>query len=142
MQGDIRQPDGIFAAPEFSQLIDFSQPVGTLFVAVLHFITDEDDPGGIVRAFTRHLIPGSHLAVSHITSDGTNPGVIATVQEAYAKASAPAVSRTRAEIRAFFSGFDLIRPGLQDVTQWFPYAAVFRTQQPALRFLAGIGRKG
>jgi hypothetical protein len=142
MQGDIREPDSIFASLEFGQLIDFSQPVGVLFVAVLHFTTDEDDPKGIVRAFTRHLIPRSHLAVSHITSDGTDPGVIAKVQEAYAKASAPAVFRTGAEIRAFFSGFDLIRPGLQDVTQWFPYAAVFRTEQPALRFLAGIGRKG
>jgi S-adenosyl methyltransferase len=142
MQGDIREPDTIFTAPEFGQLIDFNQPAGVLFVAVLHFIPDEDDPGGIVRAFTSPLIPGSHLAVSHITSDGTDPDVVAAVEEAYANASAPTVFRTQAEISAFFSGFDLIRPGLQDVTQWFPYAAVFHTEPPALRFLAGVGCKG
>lgn len=49
--------------------------------------------------------------------------------------------RTRAEIGAFFTDFDLIHPGLADVTQWFPYGAVISAQPAGVRFLAGVGRK-
>ncbi len=141
LDGDIRQPYKIFASPELQELIDFGQPVGVLFVAVLHFITDGDDPEGIVRAFTKYMVPGSYLALSHITSDGTDPHIVATIQEVYAKASAPAVFRTRFEIQTFFGGLALERPGLVDVTEWLAYERISSAKPSALRFLAGIGRK-
>src|SRR5215831_16960593 len=71
MNGDIRNPHGILASPECKELIDLHQPVGVLCVAVLHFIPDADDPNGIVKAFKQAMAPGSFLALSHITSDGT-----------------------------------------------------------------------
>jgi len=141
IQADIREPDSILHSPELQDLIDFSQPVGLLFVAVLHFIRNSEDPLGIVRTFTSRMAPGSYLALSHITSEGTDPSVVSTIQQVYAQASAPAVFRTKAEIHMFFSGLELVQPGLVDVTRWFPQAAMFTTQPPALRFLAGIGRK-
>jgi hypothetical protein len=141
IDGDIRDPHGILASPERQQLIDLHQPVGILFVAVLHFVTDADDPYGVVETFKQAMAKGSFLALSHIVSDGTGPEVIAGVQEVYAKASAPAVFRTEAEIRRFFEGFDLERPGLVDVADWFPYNRVFSAKPPALRFLSGVGRK-
>jgi S-adenosyl methyltransferase len=114
--------------------------VGLLFVAVLHFIPPEDDPESSVRAFTKYLVPGSHLALSHITSDGTHPDVIAAVEDAYKTASAPAVFRTASQIRTFFDGLDLIPPGLADVTNW-PRRSPGTVQSPALRFLAGVGHR-
>jgi len=141
IDADIREPGRIFDSTEFRELIDLSQPVAVLFVAVLHFIRDSGDPQGIVRAFTSQMVTGSYLALSHITSDGTEPGVVTEIQNVYARASAPAVFRTRAEIGAFFTDFDLIHPGLADVTQWFPYGAVISAQPAGVRFLAGVGRK-
>jgi hypothetical protein len=141
LQADIREPDAILRSWELRDLIDFSQPVGVLFVAVLHFVRDRDNPSSVVSAFTERMTPGSHLALSHITSDGTDPGVVATVHEAYAHASAPAVFRARAEIEMFFADLELVRPGLADVTRWFPHASMVATQPYALRFLAGIGQK-
>jgi len=141
IQADIRQPASILDSPELGALIDFSQPVGLLVVAVLHFVRDREDPLGIIHEFTRRIAPGSYLALSHITSDGTEPRVQATIQQAYEQASAPAVFRTKAEIQACFSGFELIHPGLVDVTRWFPYAAVFSSHPPAVSFLAGLGCK-
>jgi hypothetical protein len=44
IQGDIRCPGQIFARQEVWNTIDFTQPVGVLFVAALHFIPVEDDP--------------------------------------------------------------------------------------------------
>jgi hypothetical protein len=139
LQADIRDPGSILGSPELRELIDFRQPVGLLLVAVLHFVRDQEEPLDIVRAFTSRITPGSYLALSHITSDGTDPNVMATIHDAYAKASAPAVFRTGAEINAFFSGFELVQPGLVDVTRWTPHTAMFTAQPPDLRFLAGLG---
>ena len=138
--GDIRYPLNMAYDPALRDAIDFSRPVAVLFVAVLHFLTNGDDPYNSVSVFTHRMAPGSHVAISHITSDGTIPGVISTIRQAYAHASAPAVFRLRKEIEVLFNGLDLVRPGLVEVSEW---RAGNRTQEnsPALRFLAGVGRK-
>jgi hypothetical protein len=87
------------------------------------------------------MVPGSYLALSHITSDGTDPDAMTTIKDAYADASAPAVFRTTTQIREFFAGFTLEPPGLIDVAEWFPYAAVFSASPRKVRFLGGLGRK-
>jgi len=86
------------------------------------------------------VVGGSYLALSHITSDGTDPSVMATIQQAYSNASAPAIFRTKSEISMFFAGFELVPPSLADVTRWTPHA-MFTAQPPDLRFLAGLGRR-
>jgi O-methyltransferase involved in polyketide biosynthesis len=137
IQGDIRTPQAILNDPVTSAMIDFTQPVGVLFVAVLHFLTDDDQPAEHVAAFRRRMAPGSMLAVSHVTSDGTPPDVRATIQDVYAEASAPAVFRTRQEIESFFSGMDMVEPGLVEVGAW----RSLRPSPPApLRFLGGVAR--
>ena len=73
IQGDIRTPQAILNDPVTRELIDFTRPVGVLFVAVLHFLTDDDQPWEQVAAFRWRMASGSMLAVSHITSDGTPP---------------------------------------------------------------------
>jgi hypothetical protein len=108
--GDIRAPQAILDDPVTAAMIDLTCPVGVLFVAVLHFLTDEDRPQGQVAAFRWRMACGSMLAVSHITSEGTPPEVQETIRDVYAQASAPAVFRTRPEIAAFFGGLDLVEP--------------------------------
>jgi S-adenosyl methyltransferase len=44
IRGDIRAPQAVLNDPVTRALIDFTRPVGVLFVAVLHFLTDEDRP--------------------------------------------------------------------------------------------------
>ena len=73
IQGDIRTPQAILNDPVTRTMIDFTRPVGVLFVAVLHFLTDDDQPWEQVAAFRWRMASGSMLAVSHITSDGTPP---------------------------------------------------------------------
>jgi hypothetical protein len=40
-------------------MIDFTQPVALLLIAILHFITDEEDPAGIVATLRDSLPAGS-----------------------------------------------------------------------------------
>lgn len=137
LHGDIRCPGQIFKQDELWQAIDFDRPVGILFVAVLHFIPDEDDPQSSVNAFCGHMAPGSFLALSHISSSGTAPAIMSTIREAYRTASAPAVFRSQEEIAAFFAGLDLVHPGLVDVSAWRAKGG----RPSTLRFLGGVGKK-
>ena len=139
IHGDIREPHGILASPQLEQLIDFGQPLGLLLAAVLHFIRPEDDPETAVGTFIKYLVPGSCVAVSHVTSDGTHPGVIAAIEDAYKTSSAPVVFRTADQIRGFFDGLSLVSPGLADMMSW-PGRLPAPAPSPALRVLACIAR--
>jgi hypothetical protein len=137
IEGDIREPGKILASPDLTALIDFGQPVAVLMIAVLHFIRSQEDPAGSVAGFAAPLAPGSYLAISHATSDGAAPDVLAAITDAYSSATAPAVFRRAAEIRALFAGFELADPGLVDVSQW----RQDRLARPAsIRLLAGVGQ--
>lgn len=116
VMADIRDPGAILAHPELNRLISFTQPVGVLFTAVLPFIGDADAEGS-VAAFRQRMCPGSMLAISHVTSDGTPSGVITGLQDAYSPTGTHIAFRPRARIETFFGGFKLVRPGLVDVAE-------------------------
>jgi SAM-dependent methyltransferase len=120
---DMREPHTILANPDLRTLIDLSRPTAVLLVAVLHFITDSENPAGIVKAFREILAPGSYLVLSHLTTDGPPPDAVAHTTEVYASATSPIVFRTRDQIAQFFDGFTLMRPGLVRPWQWHPEPA-------------------
>jgi len=142
VQADIRDPDGILADPDVARLIDFSQPVAVLFVAVLHGLPDEADPAGIVGAFREHMAPGSYLILSHLTSEGHPPALVAQKEEVFARSNAPVSYRSRAEILRMFGGFDLVEPGLTAVTQWRGDDLDRHLDAAGQWWLGGVGRKG
>jgi SAM-dependent methyltransferase len=122
IDADLRDPEKILAHRRLGRLIDFSQPVGLLLVAVLHFITDEEDPAGIVATLRDALAPGSYLAISHGTDEG-KPGVAQAAEKVYDRGvAAPLRMRSRAEILPFFDGWELVEPGLVVLPEWRPDA--------------------
>src|SRR4051794_37745685 len=72
VEGDARTPDRILADGAVTEHLDLSRPVAVLFVAVLHFLTDDDKPAGIVAAIRDALAPGSFVVISH-ASPGEDP---------------------------------------------------------------------
>lgn len=108
--------------------------------AILHFVTDEEDPWGIVRTFRSQLAPGSFLVVSHVThgedeyqDTGTRAGA-----ELYTDTTAPIVPRSREEVSRFFDGFALVEPGLVAADEWRRKA----TRKARGAVLAGVGALG
>ncbi|GAA2123573.1 SAM-dependent methyltransferase [Actinomadura napierensis] len=63
--GDVRAPAALLGHPGLRRLIDFGRPVALLLLGVLDFVTDEEDPRGIVRALLGGLPAGSHMVVTH-----------------------------------------------------------------------------
>jgi O-methyltransferase involved in polyketide biosynthesis len=134
--GDLRDPERIIG--DARHLLDFSQPVAVLLVAVLHFLPDSDQPHKNVLRLTESLPAGSAIAVSHITAEGIDPERSLAAQKIYQGASAPAVPRTRVETSLFFDGLDLVPPGVTDIGLW--PEQIGRTKLP-LSFYGGVGMK-
>ena len=142
IEADLRDVPTVLAAPEVRRLIDFSQPVGVLMVAVLHFVLDRDDPAGIVARYRDAVAPGSYLVISHAAAseDEQAPAGADNARAAYSRNVAETALRTRAQVSGLFAGFDMVDPGVAYVSDWHTEAEDHR---PARRLaqLVGIGRK-
>jgi SAM-dependent methyltransferase len=138
---DIRDTGRILDHPGTQRLIDFSQPVAVLFVAVLHGIPDADDPAGIVAEFIRPLKPGSYVILSHLTREGHPADIVAKKEEIWAKSATPMAYRSRGEILRLFNGLDLVEPGLTPVTRWRQETPDPQLDAAGTWTLAGVGRK-
>jgi hypothetical protein len=120
IEADLRGPEKILADPVTSHMIDLSQPVALLLVAVLHFIGDSEDPWQIVATLGGALAPGSYLVLSHGTSEGM-PGAAQAAAKVYNRSvSGHLHMRSREAIARFFDGFELVPPGLVSIPQWQP----------------------
>ncbi len=107
---DLRDPDALLGQQALRELIDFSQPLGLLMTAVLHFVADGSDPWGLVTRYVSELAPGSYLALSHATRDHVPPTSVQLGKDAYSRASEQFFLRTRDEIARFFDGLELVTP--------------------------------
>ena len=137
---DLRDPAGIMADPELNALIDLSRPVAVLLVAILHFISDEEDPLGIISALMKPLPAGSYLVISHATADSITQLENAT--EVYKQATSSLHNRTQAEVEALFAGCDLLDPGVVRLAEWRPDAGEVAPDGPGgSLFWCGVGRK-
>lgn len=137
INADARDPDAILNAPETRRLICPNEPVGLLMVSVLHFIPDEDDPASLPAQLLRGALPGSALAICHVTSEGASPQLRAKIDEVYGSGPAPLRLRSRYAIEAMFGGLPLIDPGLVDVQRW---RANPDAPLGGLRMFAGVAR--
>jgi hypothetical protein len=115
---DVRDPGLIIA--QARAFLDFTRPIALLLVAILHFIPDADDPAGIVAAFRDALPPGSHLVLTHGTTDFHPATVTGTATAAYDTAAAPLVLRSRPVVERFLTGFTPESPGLVQAPLWHP----------------------
>jgi hypothetical protein len=136
--GDVREPQKILADAADCGVIDLSRPVVVLLAAVLHFITDEEDPGRIVKVFRDAMPSGSHLILSHASHD-VLPEESARARNMYRGASSPMVTRSQDDIAAFFTGLELVEPGVVPTSHWRPEEPAPTTMTPDL--VAGVGRK-
>jgi O-methyltransferase involved in polyketide biosynthesis len=116
VEADLRDPGKILEGA--AGLIDFGEPVAVLMFAVLHFLTDADQPREAVRSLAEALAPGSAIALTHVTGDGILLDASRAAQKVYQGASAPVVPRSRRDITEFFEGLDLVEPGVTDINLW------------------------
>jgi hypothetical protein len=144
---DLREPGKILADPAVQELIDFSEPVAILLIAILPFIYDAENPDGIVARLRQAMAPGSYLVISHILDEPRSRAIAATQRHSRTREWTP---RSHSRIGSFFADFELVEPGLTIASQWRPssvppevYKSPFTTvDDEKLNWLAaGVGRK-
>jgi DNA-binding SARP family transcriptional activator len=140
IEADVKRPAAILEHPETIRLIDWSKPVAVLAFTTLHFLSEEE-ARETLAAFTSRMVPGSYLATSQVTSDGSDPEATARLHEAGGRSSVDVIhQRTRAEITALLvtDGWELLEPGVMDPGGW-------RAEDPIplgpLRALGGVARR-
>jgi trans-aconitate methyltransferase len=148
IRGDLRDPDAILRHPEVTALLDFDEPVGLLLIAVLHFIPDREEPGQLVNRYLQHFAPGSYLAISHGVrpDDNHTRGMQAEAANVYNNTVREDVHvRTHDRIAAFFTGTELVPPGLVIGPDWRPddpHHVTGEADEASAIFVGGVGRIG
>ncbi len=146
IHGDLGRPREVLDHPTVRRLLDFDQPVGLLLAAVLHFIPEDAQAYGIVTELLDALAPGSYLLVSHTAAESFIPATAqSSGEDIYQRRTAtPGTIRTRTEVERFFTGLELLEPGVVWAYDWRPDPA-----EPAVSadtpfgggIWAGVGRK-
>ena len=138
LDADFRDIDTILA--EAKSTLDFNQPVAIMLIAILHLIDDEADPYGAVAKLVDAVPPGSYLAISCLSSDiMASPARTQAHDRLRELMHEKQTLRNREQVASFFTGLDLIEPGLVPITQWRPASETEAKSPTAL--WGGVARK-
>jgi hypothetical protein len=131
LDADLRDPDRIVQAAY--QKLDFRQPIGLMLLSVLHLIPDADEPGQAVGRLVDALPSGSYLVLSHLPSDVLPEGVAEMEQRLNALSPIESITaRSHDQVAQFFSGLDIVPPGLVQAHQWRPDEYVAQGEQVSM----------
>ena len=136
LPADVADPATVLAQACETGEIDFTQPVCLIAAMVLHFL-DAATARNLVKAYAAALAPGSHVI---LTVGAGDPAIGDQITRAYD--AAPLHNHTPDDVASFFTGLDLVDPGITDARAWQPG---WRTPAPfwdrAGQVLAGVGVK-
>jgi hypothetical protein len=127
IEADVRSAAALLR--ELDAVADWSQPLGVMLCAVLHFVADHEEDGlgadAIAEAIISRLVPGSMVAISHTCSTGADAGVIAGISAAYERYGLRLVWRDEEQIADLFTERVTLQPppgtsvaGLGDPRLW------------------------
>jgi hypothetical protein len=114
LDADLRDPRTILA--DAAKTLDFTQPVGLLLVAVLHFIRDDEDPQAIVTTLLDALPSGSYVVATHATWEFNPAEVVEKLQAA--NPDGRFVPRDGEVFAHLFDSLEPVPPGLISVAHW------------------------
>jgi hypothetical protein len=137
---DMRAPADLLADPELRRLVDFDEPVGVLFVAMLHFLADADDPAAIIGELLAPFPAGSYVTLTHATADAASQ--VRAAARVYDVATTRMFVRNREEVAALVPGLEVVEPGLVWTPEWCPEPGERVPARPSDRYsYALVARK-
>jgi hypothetical protein len=136
---DITDPASVLELPELHELLDLSRPVAVMMGAVLHHLLDEENPLGVVEAVRAAIPAGSSLFISHFRTlgDPESAKMEAVMHETFGRG----IWRADEEIAEYFSGTDLVSPGIVPCAGWHPDNGPAELTGYQQLIVAGLGIK-
>jgi S-adenosyl methyltransferase len=133
--GDLTDPAAILASPGVCGQLRLDEPVGLILGLVLHFF-DANAAREISATFTRAIAPGSYVVISVGSADEETGRQLV---EEYAAGRLH--NHSPAQIAGFFTGLDLVGPGLADAGDSEPGLPARAHDHHGCRILAAVGLK-
>ncbi|MFK4088400.1 SAM-dependent methyltransferase [Kribbella sp. NPDC020789] len=125
LEADITDPQAILDSAEVRDVLDMTKPVALSIVGVFHYLTDDAKPYELLQQLVDALAPGSYLIFSHCTPDFA-PEMWEQAIQVYKADGGDAQVRSREEIERFFTGLELVEPGVEVPYRWHPDAETER----------------
>jgi SAM-dependent methyltransferase len=141
IRADVRDTRALLEDPATTHVLDLDRPVAVLLVGVLDYLSDADDPAGVVARLRDALSPGSCVALVGSTHENQSSQSV-EAQKLLGRTGTAIHLRSRAELLDQLAGLELIDPGLVHLPLWRPESPLDLGAHPE-RFgaLAAIGRK-
>jgi S-adenosyl methyltransferase len=140
IHADLRDPAAILNDPVTREVLDFSQPIALMLVAILHMIPDQEQPAEIVSTLLKALPPGSYIVASHITAEH-NEGA-AAAENRFQEARMSAQWRdSDVFARLAFDGLELVPPGVVLTSEWRNDDPAPRPSAAEISAYGGVARK-
>jgi hypothetical protein len=119
IHADLRDTELILS--QAREFLDFTQPVAVTLIAILHAIPDADDPHSIVARLMDAVPAGSYLALSHGSSDLLTGDARDGFEDVMSRmAQQQFTLRSRDQVARFFTGMDIVEPGIVPLEDWRP----------------------
>jgi hypothetical protein len=138
VHGDFYEGPALLDRPEVTAVVDFGRPVALCLNNLLHFVPDEDAYAR-VAALVARLAPGSMLTLSQTTTE-FHPELVAKVVAMMSAGVTRARARTREEFARFFTGLELVEPGIVCASHWRPEPGAAVPDPREVNALAAVGR--
>jgi hypothetical protein len=140
IHADLRDPVAILNDPAVREVLDFTQPIALMLIAILHMIPDEEKPAEILATLLDALPSGSYIVASHITgehSDGAAAG-----ERTFQRGGMAAQWRdSDVFARLAFNGLELVPPGVVLTSEWRDDETGPRPTPADVSCYGGVARK-
>jgi hypothetical protein len=138
IQADLRDTATILDGA--ARILDFTQPVAIVLIAVLHFIRDAEDPYAVVARLMDAVPSGSYLVIGHAASDIDAEASAELTRRYNQLSSATITPRDRDQVTRFFDGLELVPPGVVPISELGLSSEINPTVGGLVGY-CGIGRK-
>ena len=132
LDADARDTKTIVAGA--SETLDFDRPVGVIMIDILNFL---EDAGDVLSRLAAAVPAGSYLAAMQPTRDER---LIVAARRWNQLAETPVILRDRDQVVRWFTGLELVDPGIVEVHQWRP-APGDSDYQDGMPLLGAVARK-
>jgi hypothetical protein len=136
VDADVHDPEAILVGA--GEALDLGRPVAVMMLGILNFVIDDTAARRIVTRLMAALPSGSHLALTHPTTELGGEMNVPAMAFWNERATPKIRTRSRAELAALLAGLDLVEPGLVSCPRWRPDSQDVPAEMP---LWAAVARK-